>query len=42
MSEFKWPLMKNSISFGDRLKLAKFVLTSNKFTQGKNVEKFEK
>jgi len=42
MSEFKWPLMKNSISFGDRLKLAKFVLTSNKFTQGKNVEKFVK
>ncbi len=42
MSEFNWPLMKNSISFRDRIKLAQFVLTSDKFTQGKQVEKFEK
>lgn len=42
MSEFKWPLMKNSISFRDRLKLANFVLTSDKFTQGQKVEEFEK
>ena len=42
MSEFKWPLMKNSISFRDRIKLAKFVLTSDKFTQGQKVEEFEK
>ena len=42
MSEFKWPLMKNSISFMDRIKLAKFVLTSDKFTQGQKVEEFEK
>lgn len=34
--------MKNSISFWDRVQLAKFVLTSDKFTQGKNVERFEK
>jgi CDP-6-deoxy-D-xylo-4-hexulose-3-dehydrase len=34
--------MKNSISLLDRAKLAKFVLTSDKFTQGKKVEKFEK
>jgi CDP-6-deoxy-D-xylo-4-hexulose-3-dehydrase len=33
--------MKNSISLWDRVKLAKFVLTSDKFTQGKNVERFE-
>lgn len=42
MSEYNWPLMKNTISFGDRLNLAKFVLTSSKFTQGKQVEKFER
>lgn len=42
MSEYKWPLMKSSISFKDRLNLAKFVLTSDKFTQGKKVEEFEK
>ena len=42
MSDYKWPLMKNSISLWDRFQLAKFVLTSDKFTQGKNVERFEK
>lgn len=42
MSEYKWPLMKNTLSFLDRAKLAKFVLTSDKFTQGKKVEQFEK
>ncbi len=41
MSEYKWPLMKNTLSFMDRFKLAKFVLTSDKFTQGKKVEQFE-
>jgi CDP-6-deoxy-D-xylo-4-hexulose-3-dehydrase len=34
--------MKNSISLWDRIQLAKFVLTSDKFTQGENVERFEK
>ena len=42
MLEYKWPLMKNTLSFIDRVKLAKFVLTSDKFTQGKKVEEFEK
>ena len=42
MSDYKWPLMKNSISLWDRFQLANFVLTSDKFTQGKNVERFEK
>jgi len=41
MSEYKWPLMKNTLSFMDRVKLAKFVLTSNKFTQGSKVKQFE-
>jgi CDP-6-deoxy-D-xylo-4-hexulose-3-dehydrase len=38
----KWPLMVNNITFSDRLKLAKFVLTSNRFTNGKKVREFEK
>ena len=42
MSVYNWPLMKNSISLWDRVELAKFVLTSDKFTQGENVERFEK
>ena len=41
MSVYNWPLMKNSISLWDRFQLAKFVLTSDKFTQGENVERFE-
>lgn len=41
MSVYNWPLMKNSISLLDRVKLAKFVLTSDKFTQGRKIEKFE-
>jgi len=39
--QFKWPLMKNNITFGDRINLAKFVLTSDRFTNGKMVKKFE-
>ena len=41
MKEYKWPLMKNTLSFMDRVKLAKFILTSDKFTQGEKVEEFE-
>jgi len=37
----RWPLMKNNITFGDRFNLAKFVLTSDRFTNGKHVRKFE-
>lgn len=42
MSGYNWPLMKNTLSFMDRVKLAKFILTSDKFTQGKKVDQFEK
>lgn len=42
MSAYNWPLMKNTISVGDRLKLAKFVLTSDRFTAGNKVKQFEK
>ena len=42
MSVYNWPLMKNTISLGDRLKLAKFVLTADRFSAGKEVKNFEK
>ena len=42
MSAYNWPLMKNSISLLDRAKLAKFVLTSDKFTQGKRLKSLKK
>lgn len=41
MKEYKWPLMKDSMTFCDRMKMAKFIFTSNKFTQGPKVEEFE-
>lgn len=41
MKKFKWPLMKNNITLSDRLDLAKFVLTSNRFTNGLKVREFE-
>jgi CDP-6-deoxy-D-xylo-4-hexulose-3-dehydrase len=42
MLEYSWPLMKNTLSFVDRVKLSKFILTSDKFTQGKKVDEFER
>lgn len=41
MKKFKWPLMKNNITLSDRFNLSKFVLTSNRFTNGVKVRKFE-
>lgn len=41
MKNHRWPLMKNNITLGDRFSLAKFVLTSDRFTNGKKVKKFE-
>jgi CDP-6-deoxy-D-xylo-4-hexulose-3-dehydrase len=41
MTAYKWPLMKDTLTWCDRWKLAKFVMTSDKFTQGKKVEEFE-
>lgn len=41
MKKFKWPLMKNNITLSDRLDLSKFVLTSNRFTNGLKVCEFE-
>ncbi len=41
MTEFSWPLMKDTLTWSDRFKLAKFVMTADRFTQGKKVEEFE-
>lgn len=38
----RWPLMGETITFADRLKMAWFTLTAKKFTFGEKVKKFEK
>jgi len=38
----KWPLMKETIKFSDRLKMIKFIATTKKFTSDKMVKRFEK
>lgn len=37
----KWQLMEDAISFSDRLKLAKFALTAERFTNGEKVRELE-
>ncbi len=37
----RWPLMGETITFSDRLKLAHFVLTTKKFTSGEKLKSFE-
>ena len=37
-----WPLMEDTISFSDRLKMATFLLTSSSLTNGPKVREFEK
>lgn len=41
MSKVTWPLMENTITFSDRLKMALFLLTSDKLTNGPKVREFE-
>jgi len=41
MIGYDWPLMKDTLTWSDRFKLAKFVMTADRFTQGKKVEQFE-
>lgn len=41
MSNSYWPLMKESITISDRLKMAYFTLTTKKFTNGEKVKSFE-
>lgn len=42
MSKSTWPLMENTITFSDRLKMALFLITSDKLTNGPKVRQFEK
>ena len=37
----RWPLMGETITFQDRLKMAYFTLTTKKFTNGEKVKQFE-
>lgn len=37
-----WPLMGETITFKDRLKMAQFVMTTKKFTNGEKVKEFER
>ena len=37
----RWPLMGETITFSDRLKMAFFAMTTKKFTNGEKVKKFE-
>jgi len=37
----RWPLMGETITFGDRLKIAYFALTAKRFTFGEKVKQFE-
>lgn len=39
--EYRWPLSVPQFSWVDRVKLAKFVLTNNRWTQGEEVKQFE-
>lgn len=41
MSKISWPLMKDTITWEDKLKMIKFILTTKKFTNGEKVKKFE-
>ena len=38
---YKWPLMKETISPLDRIKMIRFIATTKKFTSHKMVKKFE-
>lgn len=42
MTTYKWPLMKDTISIPERLKIAKFALTTKQFTRGEQCLEFEK
>ena len=41
MKKISWLLMNNAITFRQKLRLASFVLTTNRFTNGAKVREFE-
>lgn len=38
---YKWPLMKETITLSDRLKMIKFIAETKRFTNGEKVKRFE-
>ena len=42
MTKYKWPLSDSSFTLLDKLKVAKFVLTSDQYTMGENVKELER
>ena len=41
MAQFDWPLQKNSIGLKEKFELTKFILTSDRFTNGPKCREFE-
>lgn len=41
MNQYKWPLMKNTITIKDKFNLIKFIISTDRFTNGPMVRKFE-
>ncbi len=41
MNNFRWPLIQNNITEADKTALIKHIMTSDRFTQGEKVKKFE-
>jgi CDP-6-deoxy-D-xylo-4-hexulose-3-dehydrase len=41
MTASNWPLMQNNITWGDKWSLVKFILTTDRYTQGEKVAQFE-
>lgn len=42
MTKLDWPLQKNAIGFDEKFALIKFILTSDRFTNGPKCFEFEK
>jgi CDP-6-deoxy-D-xylo-4-hexulose-3-dehydrase len=41
MTQLRWPLMKNAVTWGDKYQMVKFLLTSDRYTNGPRVREFE-
>jgi CDP-6-deoxy-D-xylo-4-hexulose-3-dehydrase len=41
MSDLRWPLMKNAVTWRDKYEMVKFLLTSDRYTNGPRVREFE-
>ena len=41
MKQSRWPLMKNAVTWGDKYEMIKFLLTSDRYTNGPRVREFE-